>query len=215
MTTFSEKTVGVDDLNVSRETKDRLTTFVSIFEKWSATINLVAASTKKELWSRHIADSLQIYEFLPGPKQWVDLGSGAGFPGIITAILLAEQEGGWVHLVESNHKKASFLRQALLETGARGSVHCCRIEDAPARIETCDAISARALAELDQLLEYALPWAKHQPALRAFFHKGRDYETEVAKARGRWRFDMVLHRSAIEMDSVILEISNIAPKVQP
>lgn len=203
------------ELNVSRETLDRLERFASLFIKWSSTINLIANSTKADLWQRHIADSLQIYDILPGPKQWVDLGSGGGFPGIITAIRLAEIGDGWVHLVESNHKKAGFLRQALLETGGRGTVHVCRIEEAAEKIENADVISARALAELDLLLEFAAPWAQRNTKLRLLFHKGRDYEAELAKARGRWSFDMVIHRSAIEADSVILELSDIALKVQP
>ncbi|WP_084365892.1 16S rRNA (guanine(527)-N(7))-methyltransferase RsmG [Rhizobium sp. RU36D] len=205
------KVAGVD---VSRETRQRLEIFQRLFEKWSATMNLVASSTKKDFQQRHLADSIQIFNLLPYPKQWIDLGSGGGFPGIITAILLAELGDGWVHLVESNHKKAGFLRQVLLETGARGTVHACRIEDAPARIDVCDAISARALAELDMLLEFALPWVQRNPQIRTYFHKGRDYQAEVDKARGRWQFDMIKHSSAIEPDSVILEITDIAPKPQ-
>lgn len=202
-------------MNVSRETQERLDRFASLFVKWSSAMNLVAKSTKTDLWSRHVADSCQIYDLLPGPKQWIDLGSGGGFPGIVTAIRLAEIGEGWVHLVESNHKKAGFLRQALLETGARGTVHACRIEEAPYRVDFADAISARALAELDLLLDFTMPWADRNPNLQVFFHKGRDYEAEVTKARGDWNFDMVIHRSAIEADSVILELSNIVPKVQP
>ena len=159
------------------------------------------------MWLRHIADSAQIYKITPEPKRWIDLGSGGGFPGVITAILQTESGKGWVDLVESNHKKASFLRTALTETGARGSVHAIRIEDAAEKLRECDAISARALADLDQLLAFAEPWALRNPALRCYFHKGRDYQTEIDKARGRWAFDLVIHRSAIEPDSVILELA--------
>lgn len=200
-------------LRVSRETSERLDHFVSLFEKWSRSINLIAPSTKQQIWQRHIADSAQLSKILPEPKQWVDLGSGGGFPGVITAILLAEAGSGWVHLVESNHKKASFLRLALSETGARGSIHVCRIEDAPQKVTECEAISARALADLDLLLDYTNPWAKKTPDLRCLFHKGRDYQAEIEKARGRWRFDLVIHPSALERDSVILEITNQALKV--
>jgi len=161
-------------LRVSRETQERLDHFVSLFEKWSKTVNLVAPSTKPHVWQRHIADSAQLLTLLPEPKQWIDLGSGGGFPGIILAILFAEHDDHWVHLVESNHKKAGFLRLALSETGARGSIHNCRIEDAPEKIGVCDAISARALADLDQLLSYVEPWMQQDVKTRAFFHKGRD-----------------------------------------
>jgi 16S rRNA (guanine527-N7)-methyltransferase len=139
----------------------------------------------------------------------VDLGSGGGFPGIVTAIFLAELRDGWVHLVESNHKKAAFLRTVLRETDARGSIHAVRIEDAHAEINVCDSVSARALAELDLLLEYSAPWMAERGHTRALFHKGRDYLREIEKARGRWLFDLIEHRSAVERESVILEISNL------
>src|SRR5690606_28136070 len=110
--------------------------------------------------------------------------------------------------VESNNKKASFLRVALAETGARGSVHPLRIEDAAKQITACDFLSARALADLDPLLRYSAPWMIDKPA-RAFFHKGRDYRKEIENARGGWIFDLVEHPSAVEPDSVILEISGL------
>lgn len=197
--------------SVSRETSQRLEHFVSLFEKWSRAINLVAPSTLNTVWERHIADSAQIYAIAVEKKTWVDLGSGGGFPGIITAILLAESDSGWVHLVESNQKKAAFLRVALQETGARGTVHPVRIEKAPDLISTCDAISARALADLDMLLEYVEPWTGNTKT-RCYFHKGRDYSAEIDKARGRWSFDLIHHPSAIELDSNILEIFNIERK---
>jgi 16S rRNA (guanine527-N7)-methyltransferase len=194
--------------SVSRETAQKLEHFAALFQKWAKTINLVAPSTLNELWSRHIADSAQIYQASPGPLHWVDLGSGGGFPGIITAILLSEHQDGWVDLVESNQKKAAFLRVALSETGARGAVHPIRIEAATAKIPTCDRISARALADLDLLFDYTAPWLVGTET-RAFFHKGRDYLSEVEKARGRWRFDLLEHASAVERDSVILEIGDL------
>src|SRR5262245_25769955 len=123
----------LNGLRVSRETQERLQHFAELFTKWAKAINLVAPSTMGDMWSRHIADSAQIFQISPHPQTWIDLGSGGGFPGVITAIFLAEQQQGWVHLVESNNKKAAFLRTALRETGARGEVHAIRIEDAPVR----------------------------------------------------------------------------------
>lgn len=202
-------------MNVSRETLERFDRFASLFHKWARSINLVAPSTKDQLWERHIADSAQIFKIAPGPKHWIDLGSGGGFPGVITAILLAEQGAGWVDMVESNHKKASFLRMAIAETGARGAVHAIRIEEAQTKLPDCDAISARALAELDHLLSLVDPWASRNPLLRCYFHKGRDYRQEIDKARGRWGFDLIVHQSAIEPDSVILELANIRRLSQP
>lgn len=197
-------------LNVSRETVDRLNTFVVLFQKWAKAINLVAPSTLSEVWSRHVVDSAQIYALHPGPRIWADLGSGGGFPGIVTGILLAGAGDGWVHLVESNNKKAAFLRTAILETGARATVHAIRIEEAPAVIERCDAISARALADLDLLMQFSAPWAERNADLRLFLHKGRDYQRELDKALGRWRFDLVKHASIVEPDSVVLEVSHLS-----
>ncbi|NTE87563.1 16S rRNA (guanine(527)-N(7))-methyltransferase RsmG [Agrobacterium rubi] len=202
----------INGQSVSRETLDRLEHFVELFKKWNATTNLVAPSTLQDVWSRHIADSAQIFQLAPQPLTWADLGSGGGFPGIITAIFLAELGEGWVNLVESNKKKAGFLRIALKETGARGSVHPIRIESAPEAIGPCDAISTRALADLDLLLDYIQPWAVQRETLRCYLNKGRDYEAEVQKARGRWEFDLVIHQSSVEASSVVLEISHLAAK---
>lgn len=199
----------LNGLRVSRETQERLQHFAALFQKWAKTINLVAPSTLGDLWDRHIADSSQVFQIHPKPTTWIDLGSGGGFPGVITAIFLAEFQDGWVHLVESNHKKAAFLRTALRETHARGSVHSIRIEDAHAQIGGCGAISARALADLDGLMGYSAPWMLDKEDCRGFFHKGRDYLREIDKARGRWEFDLLEHGSAVEHESVVLEISNL------
>jgi 16S rRNA (guanine527-N7)-methyltransferase len=194
--------------SVSRETQQRLEHFANLFQKWAKSINLVAPSTVQELWTRHIADSAQIFQLSPGPKHWMDMGSGGGFPGIITAIFLAELGDGWVHLVESNQKKAAFLRVALNETGARGTVHPVRVEAAEDVVPSCECISARALADLDHLLFYSSKRMIGNDTT-AFFHKGRDYVAEINKARGGWDFDLVQHPSVVEPDSVILEISNL------
>lgn len=197
---------------VSRETEERLLHFGNLFTKWAKAINLVAPSTKADFWDRHVADSAQIFQLRPTPSTWLDLGSGGGFPGIITAIFLAELNDGWVHLVESNQKKASFLRTALSETGARGTVHPVRIEEAGKQIKSCDAISARALAELPLLLNYCSHWMLQSPSVTAYLHKGRDYTAEIAKANRSWNFTLVQHTSAVEPDSVVLEISKLQPQ---
>ncbi|EJL52256.1 16S rRNA (guanine(527)-N(7))-methyltransferase GidB [Rhizobium sp. CF122] len=194
---------------VSRETQGRLEHFVALFQKWARSINLTAPSTLDDAWGRHVADSAQIFQIQSAPLTWIDLGSGGGFPGIVTAIMLAELDGGWVHLVESNHKKAAFLRTALRETGGRGTVHAVRIEDAPSIVGDCDFVSARALADLGKLLGYIEPWSKRNITLRAYLHKGRDYRRELDQAHGSWRFDLLEHKSAVEQDSVILEIFNL------
>ena len=142
-----------DSRFVSRETWDKLRIYADLVQKWQASINLISPKTLPELWERHILDSLQLYRLKPDPLIWLDMGSGAGFPGLVTAICLAEKGQGWVNLVESNNKKAAFLRQVILETGARASVFPMRIEDARAKTGKIDAISARALASLTELLD--------------------------------------------------------------
>ena len=201
------------DLTVSRETQERLENFAKLFLKWSKSINLIAPSTIEQLWTRHILDSLQLRNVIEISGRWIDLGSGGGFPGIVTAVLLAEEQTGWIDLVESNQKKCSFLRMALAETGGRGAAHPVRIENAAKTLPAPDFISARALAELDQLFEYVQPWTTSKPDLKLIFHKGRDYRSEVDKARGRWEFDLVEHQSVVETDSVILEIASLTRRV--
>ena len=185
----------------------RLGLFVALFEKWSKAINLAAPSTLPHIWERHILDSVQLYSLNPGARKWIDLGSGGGFPGVVTAILLAEAGDGHVDLVESNHKKAAFLRQALSETGGRGTVHAVRIEDAARSLRGHDAVSARALADLDRLLAYSQPWLT--TGATGYFHKGRDYAREIANAHRSWSFDLIEHKSVVDADSVILQIDNV------
>lgn len=202
--------MDISGLRVSRETREKLQHFAELFRKWAKSINLVAVYdgiTLEPPYRRQCA-GLSASSWTGVIK--VDLGSGGGFPGIITAILMSETGGGWVSLVESNHKKAAFLRVALNETGARGSVHALQIEDAPKVVPTCDVVSARALADLDQLFQYASPWMCGTGKAQALFHKGRDYRAEVDKARGRWDFDLVIHESQVEADSVLLEVANLS-----
>lgn len=209
---MESRSLGIDGLRVSRETIAKMEAFAGLFTKWAKAINLVAPSTAGDLWRRHIADSAQVFALNPSPTTWVDLGSGGGFPGIITGILLSELDAGWVHLIESNHKKASFLRNAILETGARASVHSLRIEEAPTVIPDCSAISARALAELSDLFTYCMPWVERSPQTKLFLHKGRDYAREIDAAHSGWVFDLVKHDSQVEQGSVILEVANLMPK---
>src|SRR5712672_2846774 len=113
---------------VSRETTARLDRFVALLLQWQKTTNLIAPSTIPNLWTRHIADSLQLLDLAPDAKIWVDLGTGGGFPGLAIACALYGTPGRRVHLIESNAKKAAFLRAAVAETEAPAVVHGVRIE---------------------------------------------------------------------------------------
>lgn len=138
------------------EVRRRLTLYADLLTRWQKTINLVSPTTLPHLWTRHVADSLQVQAAAPEARRWVDLGSGGGFPGLVTAIVLADEPGARVHLVESDKRKAAFLRTAARETGAPATIHAERIEAfVPAHAEPVDAVSARALAPLPRLVAFA------------------------------------------------------------
>ncbi|YBV96001.1 16S rRNA (guanine(527)-N(7))-methyltransferase RsmG [Phyllobacteriaceae bacterium JZ32] len=192
---------------VSRETAGSLMAFESLFRKWSAAINLASPSTLSEIWGRHILDSAQIFPLAPQARKWLDLGSGGGFPGVVLAILLKDRAGSAIDLVESNGKKAAFLRTAIAQAGAPGRVHAERIEAMWERIGTPEIITARALAPLHTLFGLAEPWLTSGAV--ALFQKGRDYRREIDESHDDWAFDLVEHPSAVGKESVILEISNL------
>lgn len=193
---------------VSRETFERLKVFEENFRRWSERINLVAPSTIPHLWSRHVLDSAQLLKLAPEARFWLDLGSGGGFPGAILAVLLADRAGAHIDLVESNRKKAAFLQASLANTPAK--VHARRIEDAPGLVGNPEIVTARALAPLPLLLTLAAPWLT--AGARGLFHKGRDYRLEVAESVQQWGFHLVKHRSIVDPDSVVLEISGLRRK---
>lgn len=198
--------------DVSRETLDRLQIYADLVLKWQKAQNLIAPSTIPDLWVRHIADSLQTAWSLPEAKVWVDIGSGGGFPGIVTAIVLADDPDGHVHLIESNQKKAAFLRTALRETGSKGTVYPGRIESVAKSWShgAVDAVSARALASLDSLLSLAEPFTS--AGAKAVFHKGQDFQREVDEASHTWNFDLLEKKSVIDPTSRMLVLSNISAR---
>ncbi len=196
--------------NVSRETFERLVAYELLFLKWSKAFNLAAPSTLHEFWQRHVLDSAQLAAVMQLSGVWLDLGSGGGLPGIVVSILMRESPGGVVHLVESNGKKAAFLRSALLETGGAGLVHQVRIEDAIKIVPSVNVITARALASLPALLKLARPWLDQ--GATALFHKGREFREEIKVARDAMPFDLIEHTSVADPQSAILEIrANCAP----
>ncbi|MGL4491141.1 MAG: 16S rRNA (guanine(527)-N(7))-methyltransferase RsmG [Rhizobiaceae bacterium] len=198
--------------DVSRETFERLLAFETLFLKWSKAFNLAAPSTHCELWERHILDSAQLVAIRRPQGTWLDIGSGGGLPGVIMAIFMAETPDGHVHLVESNGKKAAFLRTALTETGASGTIHNIRIEDASSVVGQANVVTARALAALPKLFELSEHWLSN--GATALFHKGREYRSEIKVARDEWDFDLLEHASAIDRQSVILEIRSLQRKTR-
>ncbi len=193
---------------VSRETEQRLDRYVGLLGEWQAKTNLVAPSTLPTLWTRHVADSLQLLTLAPSAKVWVDLGSGGGFPGIVLACALAGTAGAMVHLVERNTKKAAFLREALRVTDSPGTVHLADIEDSVDRITgAADCVTARAVAPLHQLIGFAEPWVKH--GAKALFLKGQDVEAELTEATKSWNIKPNLHSSRTGGQGWIVELDHI------
>jgi 16S rRNA (guanine527-N7)-methyltransferase len=194
---------------VSRETLARLDRFADLLGHWQNSINLVSPATLPHLWTRHIADSLQLLALVEASKIWVDLGSGGGFPGIPVAAALADIAGAEVHLVESNRKKAAFLREAVRVTGAPAKVHAMRIEDFVAGFSgRPDVVSARALAPLKELLEAAYPLLKTGAV--GLFPKGQDVEAELTEAAKCWKFDCKLIPSLTSPEGQVVVIHNPA-----
>ncbi len=196
---------ALESFNDSREIAPLLDRYVATLLQWQTTTNLIAPSTIPELWTRHIADSLQLLRLAPGARQWVDLGSGGGFPGVVIACALAGKSDAVVHLVESNFKKAAFLREAVRLTGAPAKVHAVRIEDfVDGFNESVEIVTARALASLDNLIEKAYPLLNR--GAQALFLKGQDVEVELTAAAKCWTINAELIPSITDAGGRIVQI---------
>jgi 16S rRNA (guanine527-N7)-methyltransferase len=211
--------VGVSDLAadraealalvpVSRETAGRLDRLVEFLLPWTERTNLIARSTIPHIWTRHIADSLQLVALAPDAKCWIDLGSGAGFPGLVIACALGQQAGHQVHLVESNGKKATFLRQAVEHLQVPATIHAVRIEDfvKNSKIRP-DVVTARALAPLEQLLALARPLLTSGAV--GLFPKGQDVEGELTRAAKSWKIEATLIPSRTSPLSRIVRVARL------
>ena len=191
--------------DISRETLDRLTAYASLLERWQRRINLIGPSTVQDIWHRHIADSAQLLEFIPrGDRRVIDLGSGAGLPGVVLALLFGDGRSVHVHLVESNAKKAAFLREAIRVTAASATVHAVRIESIdPRSLSPAPRIvTARALAPLAGLLGLSRPALETGAA--GIFLKGRDVDDELTEASKYWRLTVDRIPSRIHSGGTIL-----------
>ena len=203
---MNKRDVGKDvleRLHVSRESGERLETYASLLLQWQARINLIGPSTRDAIWTRHIADALQLLPLLPeGVRRIADLGSGAGIPGLILAIARPVE----AHLFESNLKKAAFLREAARQTGARAQIHSLRIEQAQTLAETIkvEAVTARALAPLPKLLDYAAPFLENGAV--GYFHKGQDVDAELTDATKSWKMQLESYPSMTDSHGVILVV---------
>ena len=166
-------------LPVDPDLEERLKIYETLLLKWQPKMNLVAPSTLKAIRQRHIEDSLQVFDALPTAKIWADIGSGAGFPGLVTAMCLRAVPGGVVHLIESDHRKCAFLREVSRETMASAEIHRGRIEDVLPTLPKLDAISARALSSMAQLID--MTHERLENGSIGVFLKGQDVASELTK----------------------------------
>jgi 16S rRNA (guanine527-N7)-methyltransferase len=199
---------------VSRETVARLDRFVDLLLRWQRTMNLIAPSTVPHLWTRHVADSLQLVPLAGDARSWIDLGTGGGFPGMAVACELAGRPGATVHLVESNQKKSAFLRLATAATGAPALVHNERITDFVSAFDGhVEVVTARALAPLHELLDYAHPLMKM--GAQALFPKGQDVEVELTAAAKYWSMDATLVPSRTNPRARIVVVRKVERRGAP
>jgi 16S rRNA (guanine527-N7)-methyltransferase len=191
------------DTGVSRETLDRLKAYADLLLVWNKKINLIGPSTAPDLWTRHMLDSAQLFPFIPArARTLVDLGSGAGFPGLVLAIMGVPG----VTLVESDQRKSAFLREAARIAGAAVTVLAKRIADIPPF--PADVITARALAPVADLLDWSTPFLI--PSSLCIFPKGQNVEVELTEAHKRWRITVDQRPSRTDPRGTILCIGEVS-----
>jgi 16S rRNA (guanine527-N7)-methyltransferase len=190
-------------VSVSRETLARLEAYAELLIRWSARINLVGRDTLSDLWRRHILDSAQLHRFVPpSASSLIDLGSGAGLPGLVLAILGVPD----VELVEADSRKAAFLREAARVTGAAVVIRPCRIQAVPAH--AVNVVAARACAPLDRLLDLAAPFLA--PDTLCLFPKGERFNEELTLARKAWTMSVSVEQSLSDRRGVVLRLQQVA-----
>lgn len=200
---------------VSRETADRLIKYEALLRQWQKAVNLVAPGTIPDIWHRHFADSAQLAHLVPDEAEsLVDLGSGGGFPGLVLAIILMERGQMRITLVESDTRKAAFLREVARQIGVPVDILATRIEkpETQRKVGQVDVVTVRALAPLSRLLELAAPY--FAPRSVGLFLKGRDIHGEIDEARVSWRFDVELVQSMTDRQGQIAVVRNVAAKTE-
>jgi 16S rRNA (guanine527-N7)-methyltransferase len=207
----ADRAAALAMFDVSRETSARLDRFVDLLLTTQRHTNLISRSSIPTLWTRHVADSLQLLELakpVSKPPVWLDLGAGGGFPGVVIACVLAEIPGACIHLIESNAKKAAFLRNAVGEIGLPGIVHPGRIEVLGSKLgQSTDVITARALAPLHELCALIAPLLKK--GAQALLPKGQDLERELTGATKYWNIEADIVPSKTSPTGRILVVREI------
>lgn len=193
---------------VSRETEEKLTIYAELLAKWQKSQNLVSPLTMTHLWQRHMADSLQLLEYGLKSGPWLDLGSGAGFPGLVIAIAGEGRPGHHVHLMESNQGKCAFLAEVIRATGAPATIYPVRIENFGDILSGKEkTITARALAPLHRLCSYIEPLMSGNSV--ALFPKGRNAGLEIEEAKQKFSFGINIIDSKTDSEASILRIENV------
>ena len=195
-------------LPVSRETLERLEAHRALLAQWAPRINLVGPGQVGEYWTRHALDCAQLILHAPEARRWVDLGSGAGFPGLVVACCLAERPGSEVLLIEPNQKRAAFLREAIRVTGAPARVLAKKAEEAASEALDCEIVTARALASLARITELAQ--AILMRGAVGLFLKSADVESEVTEARRLWSFRASLAPSLSDPRGRVVRLEGVA-----
>lgn len=189
-----------------RQAMAQMDRFLELLLEWNGRMNLVGPSAADSFWRRHAYDSAQLLALAPEAEIWADIGAGAGFPGLVLAILLKDRPGATVHLIESMAKRCQFLRAVSSALDLPTQVHNARAESL--NLSPVDVVTARACAPLPRLLQYAYPLLRGKAF--ALFHKGREVETELAEARKAWRFEATLLPSASDPEGRILRLQRPA-----
>jgi 16S rRNA (guanine527-N7)-methyltransferase len=203
------------EFSVSRETSKRLIRYEELLRQWQKAVNLVAPGTLDDVWSRHFADSAQLARLVPPSAQsLMDMGAGGGFPGLVLAIVLAERGPLRVTLIESDNRKAAFLREVARQTGTPVDILSARIEkpETRSKVQAVDVITARALAPLSRLLSLSAPYFASGSV--GLFLKGRDIQGEIEAAEAEWRFDLELVASVTDAEGRIAVVRNVAAKTE-
>jgi len=212
--TYDDDGFGPDEISkqidVSRETFERIETVLTCLDEWRLKMNLIGPAERASIWRRHVFDSLQLLAFLPPDARIVDLGSGGGFPALPLACALGET-GGHITMVETVGKKARFLQAAVEAAGLNASVRQGRAENA-GDIEA-DFVTARALAPLPKLLEYASPWLLRGGI--GLFHKGERWKEELTAASAKWTFSSEAIPGISGGAGIILKIAEVSREQSP
>ena len=194
--------------NVSRETFKTLSDFVDILTNWQAKMNLISSKSLPEIWTRHIADSLELYQYLNADaKRVYDIGSGAGFPAIVLAIAAqGEKRQTSFKLIESITKKTLYLNDVKNKLGLK-NVEIINDRSENLKLPPANFVTARAVANLSKLFSLALPLTDKKTVL--ILPKGKTYQEEIVEAKKNWVFDVIVKKNQVSDDGVVLIVSNL------